>query len=150
MAFGKLARVAVEVGDAAAVAADLGAIFGMELEVRDVPEMGIRAAIGEDGLELVEKVEPEPKCAEFWAGPLAAICIAVDDLDEAERRMERAGVRLVQRVRTAGGMRELFYGTNFHGVPLVLYEHHEAGFRESVGDAEGGLAVEWLDSADAR
>jgi hypothetical protein len=119
----------------------------MELDVRDVPEMGIRAAIGEEGLELVEKVEAAPKCAEYWAGPLAAVCIRVDDLDEAEARMERAGIPLVQRVQTAGGMRELFYGTNFHGIPLVLYEQH-ASFRDSVGDT--GVDIEWLDSAETR
>jgi len=146
MANGKLERVAVAVDDIHAVSDDLAKVFGIELSHMDVEEMGIKAAVGDDGIELVQKIEAAPRCADHWRGPLAALCIGVDDLDAAEARMEEAGFALVQRVETHGGLRELFYGANFHGLPLVVYERSERSLKDLTArpdDAEP-LKVDWL------
>jgi hypothetical protein len=143
MAFGQLGRVALEVQDVEAVAADLRKIFGMEMEVHDraAKDLGLLAGVGHDGVELVQRVEPDPKPAKYWKPPLAALILGVDDLEEAHERMTAAGFDLVQTIVTGSGFREGFYGDNFHGLPLVLYQKDEA---DRVGVAGTGKNdVDW-------
>jgi hypothetical protein len=146
MAFGELGRVALEVDDLRAVAQDLNKIFGMDMQIHSRAEktLGILAGVCHDGIELVQRVVPEPLPAKYWKPPLAAVILGVDSLEEAAARMEAAGVELVQTVVTGSGFRELFYGDNFHGVPLVLYQKDEA---DLVGVAGTGETVtDWSPS----
>jgi hypothetical protein len=142
VAFGELGRIALEVDDLEAFAADLGTLFEMEIQIHSRAEetLGILAGVGHDGIELVQRVVPDPLPAKYWKPPLAAVIVGVDDLEEAATRMKDAGVELVQTVVTGSGFRELFYGDNFHGIPLVLYQKDEedlvgvAGTGETVTD----------------
>jgi hypothetical protein len=139
----RLERVAIEVSDIETVAADLDRALGIKLELLDADQLGIRAAIGDQGLELVQRKVPEPRLARYWKPPLAALCIRVDDIAAAERQMADAGFKLTQRVEMPG-LHELLYG-DFHGVAIVLYEH--AGeFAESTG---GEQKVTWYDEERA-
>jgi hypothetical protein len=101
-----------------------------------VETLGILAGVGHDGIELVQRVVPDPLPAKYWKPPLAAVIVGVDDLEEAATRMKDAGVELVQTVVTGSGFRELFYGDNFHGIPLVLYQKDEADLVGVAGTGE--------------
>ena len=137
MSFGELGRIALEVDDLEAFAGDMRTLFGMEYEVHDFTEkLGILAGVGHDGIELVQRTQPDPEPAKYWKPPLAAVILAVDDLEEAATRMAAAGVALVQTVVTGSGFRELFYGDNFHGIPLVLYQKDEAELMHAPGTGE--------------
>lgn len=141
MAIAELGRIALVVEDMAGVSKSLKDIFEMDLRVVNAEALGIRAAIGNKGVELVERAVAEPRLAKYWRGPIAAICIRVDDAEEINRRMEAAGFAYVQAVTTRNGLREFYYGANFHGLPLVIYES-SGDFDHEVG-AEGNLQVEW-------
>jgi hypothetical protein len=143
MAFGQLGRVALEVDDLEAVVADLRKIFGMEMEVhgRASEDLGIIAGVGHDGVELVQRTRSESPVAKYWKPPLAALVLAVDDLEEAHERMKAAGIELVQTIVTGSGFREAFYGDNFHGLPMVLYQKDEV---DRVGEEGTGVNdVDW-------
>jgi hypothetical protein len=143
MAFAELGRVALEVDDVEAVAESLRTVFGMEMEVhrRAEADLGLIAGVGHDGVELVQRTRDDPPPAKYWRPPLAALILAVDDLEEAHERMNAAGFALVQTIVTGSGFRELFYGDNFHGLPLVLYQKDEA---DRVGVAgTGANEVDW-------
>jgi catechol 2,3-dioxygenase-like lactoylglutathione lyase family enzyme len=128
MGFAELGRVALEVQDIDACAADLDRILGMQLEVhnRAADTLGLRAGTGRHGVELVQRTIPDPPPARYWNGALAALILAVDDLEEAFVRMHDAGFTPVHTIVTDTGFRELFYGDSFHGIPLVFYEKGEA------------------------
>jgi hypothetical protein len=143
VAFGQLGRIALEVSDVEAVAQSLRDIFGMEMEVhsRAEADLGLIAGVGHDGVELVQRTRDDSPVVGFWKTPLAALILEVDDLEEAHRRMQAAGIELVQTIVTGSGFRELFYGDNFHGLPLVLYQKDEA---DRVGVAGTGVnTVDW-------
>jgi hypothetical protein len=141
--FAELGRVALEVDDVEAVAADLQNVLGMQMQVhrRAVDDLGLIAGVGHDGVELVQRAVPDPKPAKYWKPPLAALILGVDDLEEAYERMKAAGFTLVQTIVTGSGFRELFYGDSFHGLPLVLYQKDEA---DRVGVPGTGVnEVDW-------
>ncbi len=143
MSIAELGRVALVVEDMETVTKSLKDIFEIDLRIINAEQLGIRAAIGNKGVELVEKAVEEPRLAKHWRGPVAAICIRVDDAEEINRRMEAAGFAYVQTVTTANGLKEYYYGANFHGLPLVTYESN-GDFVHEVG-AEGNLQLEWRD-----
>src|SRR3954452_12114888 len=118
-ATGRMDRVAVFVPDVDAAAADFERLFGWQMTVFDVEGMGIRVALCEEGIELVQT---PPGAAAQGSDPdrLAGVCIRVDDLDEAAQRMADAGYPLKYTVETPGGVRELSYA-DVHGLPVVLY-----------------------------
>lgn len=143
MSIAELGRVALVVDDMESVAKSLKDIFEIDLRIVNAEALGIRAGVGNKGVELVEKAVEEPRLAKHWRGPVAAVCIRVDDAEEINRRMQAAGFEYVQSVTTAGGLREFYYGANFHGLPLVIYES-SGDFDHEVG-AEGNLQLEWRD-----
>lgn len=143
MSIAELGRVALIVDDMTTVAKSLKEIFEIDLRIVHAEQLGIRAGVGNKGVELVEKAVEEPRLAKHWRGPVAAICIRVDDAEEINRRMQAAGFDYVQSVTTAGGLREFYYGANFYGLPLVIYES-SGDFDHEVG-AEGNLQLEWRD-----
>ena len=51
----RLERVAIEVSHIETVAADLDRALGIKLELLDADQLGIRAAIGDHALELVQR-----------------------------------------------------------------------------------------------
>ena len=90
--------------------------LGFEVEaVHDVPTEKVRAAflpVGESRLELLEPTHVSSVIAKFLekrAG-LHHVCVLVDDLEEALRRLAAEGVGLIDQVpRTgAGGCRVAF------------------------------------------
>jgi predicted enzyme related to lactoylglutathione lyase len=127
MAFGRLSRVAFHVDDIAGVTEDFRRVFGMELEIHDraVESFGLRATVGQDGIELVQGIDDsgEPIVGEGTRFDL--IVVEVDDLEEAHRRVTEAGATLQWSVVTDTGFRELSYGSTFHGIPLVVVQKDE-------------------------
>jgi predicted enzyme related to lactoylglutathione lyase len=128
MAFGQVSRVAFRVDDIAAVTDAFRHVFGMELETHDraVPVMGLRATVGQDGFELVQGLDERgDEIVTGEGATLGALVLEVDDLEEAHRRLIEAGATLKSSIVTDTGLREISYGTSFHGIPLVLVQKDE-------------------------
>jgi hypothetical protein len=146
----KLDRVALEVDDIEGVAHDLDALLGIRLRISEARALGLKAAVGNDGIELVQRTVDQPKLAAYWRPPLAALCVRVDDLTAARKHLAAAGIHPVQRVTLATGLEELFYGQRFRGLPLVLFAHTRDDFTDSVSQVGGpGPTVEWYDDTGA-
>jgi hypothetical protein len=144
MAFAKLDRVALVVDDLDAVAESLKTIFDIDLDIRNAEALGLKAGVGNSGIELVEPVVDEPRVAKYWRPPLAALCVHVEDVEEANRRMQEAGFAVVQTAKTHGGLKEYFYGDNFHGLPLVLLQT-SGDLLHDIGEGEGEVELDWKD-----
>jgi len=82
--------------------------LGFEVEaVHDVPTEKVKAAflpVGESHLELLEPTDPSSVLARFLEkrSGLHHVCVLVDDIDAALRRLEESGVALIDRVPRAG------------------------------------------------
>jgi methylmalonyl-CoA epimerase len=107
-------------------------VLGFEVEaVHDVPTEKVRTAflpVGESHLELLEPTDPTSVLAKFLEkrSGLHHVCVLVDDIDEALRRLQAEGVALIDQVpRTgAGGCRVAFVHPRAAGG--VLLELKEA------------------------
>jgi hypothetical protein len=116
----RLDRIALVVDDVAEVAADLEEILGIPFVTRDLPAMGIKVGLGDDGIELVERTGPS-SVEHFWRGALAALVIRVEDIEASSAAMIAAGYPLDHSLTTPAGIQERHFGNSFHGIPLVLY-----------------------------
>jgi hypothetical protein len=127
MAFGQISRVAFHVDDIGNVTEDFRRVFGMDLQIHDraVPSFGLRATVGQDGIELVQGVDGSGEPIVGEGTQFGAIILEVDNLEEGHRRMIEAGATLVSSVVTDTGFRELFYGTSFHGIPITIVQKDE-------------------------
>jgi len=134
-------RLAVVVDDLDAAVADLTDIFGQQLTRIDVDVLGVRLALGDEGLELVQEIPggtPPPWKFNWAGGRIASLALNVPDLDEARRRLEERGVKLVSEIETPGGMMEYYYeAAGFHGIPITLCSHTGEGFAATIGAEEG-------------
>jgi hypothetical protein len=133
LAAGRIDRVVVLVDDVEAVAAQLQAVLGIEMKIFDVASMQSRIGLCDEGFELVQPLGDRPFVSDQVQGPLVAIGLNVDDLDEVERRMAAQGFELTRRTRTNSGAIELSYACAFGGLPLVLSSYGEAGFVAGMG-----------------
>lgn len=125
-------RVAVRVDDLDAAVADFADVFGMEFEVTDVEALGLRVAICDQGIELVEVRGDAPKLVEtYGGGMLAGVSVNVPDLELVRRRLLERGVEFINEVE-ANDLKEIYCdkGT-FHGLPLIVAEY-EGGFLEAL------------------
>ena len=106
--------------------------LGFEVEaVHDVPTEKVKTAflpVGESHLELLEPTDPSSVLARFLEKRcgLHHVCVLVDDIDAALRRLEESGVALIDRVPRvgAGGCRVAFVHPRAAGG--VLLELKEA------------------------
>jgi len=106
--------------------------LGFEVEaVHDVPTEKVKAAflpVGETHLELLEPTDPSSVLAKFLEkrSGLHHVCVLVDDIEGALRRLEESGVALIDRVPRvgAGGCRVAFVHPRAAGG--VLLELKEA------------------------
>ena len=106
--------------------------LGFEVEaVHDVPTEKVKAAflpVGETHLELLEPTDPSSVLAKFLEkrSGLHHVCVLVDDIEGALRRLEESGVALIERVPRvgAGGCRVAFVHPRAAGG--VLLELKEA------------------------
>jgi predicted enzyme related to lactoylglutathione lyase len=144
MGFAKLDRVALVVEDLEAVAKSLRSVFDIDLKIVEAQALGLKAGVGNSGIELVQKIAEEPRVAKYWRPPLAALCIHVEDIEEARQRMEAAGFQVVQTATTHGGLKEYFYGDNFHGLPLVLLQS-SGDLLHDIGEGDGEVQLDWQD-----
>jgi methylmalonyl-CoA epimerase len=114
--------------------------LGFEVEtIHDVPTEKVRAAflpVGESHLELLEPTTPDSVIARFLEkrSGLHHVCVVVDDLDGALRKMRTRGVRLVDESPRAGagGCRVAF--VHPQSASGVLLELKEAAPRGKGGD----------------
>jgi predicted enzyme related to lactoylglutathione lyase len=121
-------RAVLAVDDIHAAAADLEALFGISLQIFDVDNMRIRVALGEEGIELIGKMDPQIEIEQLWHWPISGYAVQVADLDATKERMRSLGVGLSFEFTTPGGMPEVFYGKpGLHGVPITLMPRHDAG-----------------------
>ncbi len=147
MATARLDRVALVVDDIDVVARDLKAVFDMDITVVDASNMGIRAGLGNDGIELVDKIGDTSPLERLWRPPLASLVVRVDDIDAATAKMEAAGFVVDHRVDAHGGLREVSFGNSFHGIPLTLYQAADEDLvRSAAGDGNGPPDVDWGDA----
>lgn len=148
MATARLDRVALVVDDVDVVARDLKAMFDMDITVVDASNLGIRAGLGNDGIELVDKIGDTSPLERLWRPPLAALVVRVDDIDAATAEMEAAGFVVDHKVDGHGGLREVSFGNSFHGIPLTLYQAADDDLvRSAAGDGEQGPPnVDWRDA----
>ncbi len=122
MASGKLDRIALLVDDLDAAMAQMEAIFDMSFVLLHVDKMGIRVAIGESGLELVEKTSTTSIPVEqVWRRPIASLEVRVDDVDAAIAAMREAGYEVHHSLVTPGGVPKVQMGSAFHDLPTLLY-----------------------------
>jgi len=133
-----LDRVALVVSDVAEVAKDLKALFDMEITVVEAENLGIRAGLGNDGIELVDKIGATSPLEKLWRPPLAALVVRCDDVDATAAKMEAAGFVIDHQVTTKAGLREVSFGNSFHGIPLTLYQSSGDDIMEAVV-GEGSL-----------
>jgi len=107
-------------------------VLGFEVEaVHDVPTEKVRTAflpVGESHLELLEPTDPTSVLAKFLEKRtgLHHVCVLVDDIEEALRRLQAEGVALIDQVPRpgAGGCRVAFVHPRAAGG--VLLELKEA------------------------
>jgi hypothetical protein len=102
--------------------------------VFDIDAIGCRVGFSDEGFELIQPVSEaaEPLQA-TWRGPLAAVGIKVDDLEDARRRMAELGRHPTSEVETPGGVRELFYADGLAGLPMVVAHYGDRGFATEIG-----------------
>jgi hypothetical protein len=122
MPSGRLDRIALLVGDLDSAMAQMTAIFDMTFVVLHADAMGLRVAIGESGLELVEKIASTPIPVEqIWRAPIASLEVRVDDVDAAIAAMRAAGYEVHHSLVTPGGVPKVQMGNAFHDLPMLLY-----------------------------
>ena len=106
-------------------------VLGFAVEaVHDVPTEKARTAflpVGESHLELLEPTDPTSVLAKFLEkrSGLHHVCVLVDDIDDALRQLQAAGVALIDQVPRAGagGCRVAFvHPKSAGGVLLELKE----------------------------
>ena len=68
----RLERVAIEVDDIDQFRSALHRALGIELRVVDADELGLLAAVGNQGIELVQRKVPHPRAAQYFKPPLPA------------------------------------------------------------------------------
>lgn len=120
-------RVAVRVDDLDSAVADFTRIFGMTFEVTDVEALGLRVAICDQGIELVEVPGAPPKLVEnYGGGVLAALSIKVPDVKAVKQKLLDRGVELINEV-DAAEFKEIYCvkGT-FHGLPLTVAQYGDS------------------------
>jgi methylmalonyl-CoA epimerase len=112
-------------------AASTWRVLGFAVEaVHDVPTEKVRTAflpVGESHLELLEPTDPTSVLAKFLEkrSGLHHVCVLVDDIDDALRQLQAAGVALIDQVPRpgAGGCRVAFvHPKSAGGVLLELKE----------------------------
>ena len=132
---GRADRIAVFVDDLEATAADLENVFGMQFTTVDVDVMGVKVALSDEGIELLQWAGADPTGGATAAnGRLAGVCVRGDDAEAAIAKLAEAGFLHARRVETPGGLHEYSYA-GFHGFPLVVYAYGDEGFvRGSLGD----------------
>jgi hypothetical protein len=120
----------------------------MRFEVTDVPSMGIRVAVCDQGVELVQVVaEDAPITRVYAGGVLAALSVKVDDIDAVKARLLKRGAKLINEVETYS-LREFYcHKDSFHGVPLAVAQYGDS-FLEAIhgpGEMPPGYApkVTW-------
>jgi hypothetical protein len=139
----RFGRIVLAVDGIAPTAADLKDVFGIALGVYDVDNMRIRVGLGEQGVELIEKMDPVIDIEHFWHVPISGFAIQVPDIDAAKAQMAAIGAVVSHEFTTPGGMLEVYYGKpGLHGVPITLIPYHEDGaLLDTMGMGEEGTDV---------
>ena len=118
----RLGRVALEVADVDAAAAEFAKLFDMEFSTFDIPAQSLRVAYGEHGIEFVQVT------ADGWqpreAGLMQGCCIAVDDVEAQRAHMLANGQEVVMEIPLQSGRKEYVFKP-IHGVPVMIYQHSE-------------------------
>jgi hypothetical protein len=132
-------RIAVEVADIEAAAADLKKIFDIDMKILDVPERQLQVGLCEEGIEIVRRTAPKPS-AKNWRPPLTAVVFNCDDVDEVAARLEKAGFKKDHETILGGGLREMSF-PNFHGLPLIITNWKDKPFLQGILGDSGELKV---------
>lgn len=114
----KIARVALVVADAAAVAVDLEKYLDMHFVETDADGFG-RKALG--GTHRVRLIEGPSGLLSGIERPLASIDFVVDDIEAARGRFEEAGYRVRHSIKLASGGTGYYFGETVQAMPVSLY-----------------------------
>jgi len=104
----RLTRIALAVRDPAAMAADLGAVFGMAFAPADEDCSKLR---GPDGYDLAP--------LQANGAPLQALVFSVSAFEETAARLERAGA-ICTADRITDGRREMTWIGTALNVPVII------------------------------
>jgi predicted enzyme related to lactoylglutathione lyase len=125
-------RMAIVVQDLEAAIKDFQDIFGMQFEITEVAELGIRVGVCDQGLELVQKSDPNSPIAPNWAGnAIAALSINVEDYDAVKQKMIDRGADLINEVDVYSLKECIFTKESFHGIPVCIAKY-EGSFTEAM------------------
>lgn len=135
-------RVAMRVDDLDAAVADFAELFGMQFEITDVESIGVRVAICNQGVELVEIRGAAPKLVEKYAGGmLAGFSLNVPDIELVRRKLLARGVEFINEVQ-ANDLTEIYCDKDtFHGLPLIVAQY-EGSFLEAL-HGPGGMPEDY-------
>jgi hypothetical protein len=123
-------------GQLDAAAADFNQLFDMPMAKVKDEALGLRIAISDGGYLLydnLDEAKPSRLTANYGAGILGALGIRTSDLDGVVTRMKALGVNPIYEMRTAGGLRAVYFEKTFHGLPILAITY--AG--DSLLDAFG-------------
>ena len=128
-------RVAVRVEDLEAAVRDFAEIFGMEFEITDVPEFGIRVAICDQGIELVQVMDAKSRIVTNYAGGvLAALSVKVQDIESVKQKLLQRGVELINEADALDFKEFYCVSATFHGLPLTVSRYGDS-FLEALHGA---------------
>jgi predicted enzyme related to lactoylglutathione lyase len=132
----KFSRASVIVEDLDAAVKDFEEVFGMKFYIVVNEELRVKLAFCDEGLNLVANLDPanpSPIAGNWTGGVLGAIGFKVPDIDEVRARMEKRGVKAIYNADTEKLRDSTYYGDNFHGLPVALYEYEGDSFVDAVG-----------------
>ncbi len=148
-----IAAVDADLTDSPEDYGDFDKLFDMPMvKVKD-EALGLRIAIADGGYLLYENLDekkPSRIASNFGAGVLGALGIRTSDLDGTVARMRTAGCEPIYEMRTAGGLRAVYFEKTFHGLPILALSYDGDSLLDAFGP---GLAqnpdsyaatIDWL------
>lgn len=134
----KMAQVAFNVpGQLDEAINDFEEIFGISFVRIQNPDLGLDIGVSDGGLVLSENLDhsnPSP-ISRIWGGNLiTALEIKVPSLEPVHEKLLKLGVKPSYYLDTPGGLREWYYESSFHRVPLTVTEYAQDSFIEAIDE----------------
>jgi len=129
-----IGQVAINVDDVDAAAKDYTDVFGITFTMVEVPEINMRVAVSDGGIVFAAPLDASKSVPvrRFHNGALSALEVRVSDLEEARRRLEEKGCKVIYYMNTQGGLTE-YYMEQLHGVPLTIFEMKTESWVDAIG-----------------
>lgn len=145
----KFSRASIVVEDIDAAVKDFEEVFGMKFYIVVNEELRVKLAFCDEGLNLVANLDPSnpsPIAGNWTGGVLGAIGFRVPDIDEIRAKMRERGVKAIYDADAVRLRDSTYYGDNFHGLPVALYQYEGDSFVDAVGARNPGeydVSLDW-------